>query len=152
MTPIDAEALFNEINDELNRALELSNKVAEDSDYASLLSSLGEIAGLTKARYMVQDAPVVSTSWNVITKRPMDEEERREGSEKRGYDIEYDDAYIYGNLPDDGVEVLVCTKFGHIYIDTLYEDECGVYFEDTGDMDCIVAWMYLPEPYRVEKE
>lgn len=31
--------------------------------------------------------------WNVIKKRPMDEEERREWSERLGYDIEYEDAF-----------------------------------------------------------
>lgn len=88
-----------------------------------------------------------SGKWNVIKKRPMDEEERQDWSERLGYDIEYDDAFIYTNLPDNGDAVLICTSWGSVSIDTFYDDD-GCYFEDTGDMDGIVAWMPLPKPYK----
>ena len=70
---------------------------------------------------------------------------RKEWSERLGYDIEYDEAFIYGNLPDDGQEVFVSTRYGRVYIDTFLQDD-GCYFEENGDMDGIVAWMPLPEP------
>lgn len=90
--------------------------------------------------------------WIPIESRPMDEEERREWSERLGYDIEYEEALIYtSQLPDDGQEVLVCTKYGHVYIDTFYNDD-GCYFENNGDMDGIVAWMPKPEPYKPKEE
>lgn len=85
--------------------------------------------------------------WNVIHKRPMTEDERAEWSERLGYDIEYEDAYIYSNLPDDGQDVLVSTQYGRVYVDTFYQDE-GCYFEENGDMEGIVAWMPFPEPYK----
>ena len=85
--------------------------------------------------------------WHEIHKTPMTEDERTGWSERLGYDIEYEDAFIYSNLPDDGQEVLVCTSYGHVYIDTFYQDD-GCYFKDNGDMDGIVAWMPKPEPYK----
>ena len=85
--------------------------------------------------------------WHVIEKRPMTEDERKEWSERLGYDIEYEDAYIYSNLPDDGQDVLVSTQYGRVYMDTFYQDE-GCYFEENGDMDGILAWMPHPTPYK----
>lgn len=88
------------------------------------------------------------SEWIPIKTRPMDDEERREWSEKLGYDIEYDEAVIFvSQLPDDGQEVLICDKWGRVRSDTFFDDGDGCYFEDNGDMDGIVAWMPLPEPY-----
>jgi hypothetical protein len=86
--------------------------------------------------------------WIKIESRPMAEEERKEWSERIGYDIEYEDAIIYtSELPDDGQEVIVCNKWGRVWIDTFSNDpDYGVGFEENGDMDGIVAWMSLPEP------
>lgn len=92
----------------------------------------------------------VVMQWHPIKKRPMDDEERKEWSERLGYDIEYEDAYIYSNLPDDGEEVLVCYSWGSVRIDRFYDDCEGAYFEDNGDLDGIVAWMPLPKPYAPE--
>ena len=90
--------------------------------------------------------------WRVITKRPMTDEERIAVEESLGCDIEDEDAVVFGNLPEDGKEVLVCTWYGHIYIDTLYSDDQGCYFEDAGDMEGVIAWMPLPEPYKEAKD
>lgn len=84
--------------------------------------------------------------WRVISKRPMDEDERKEWSEKIGYDIDYEDANIYMGLPDDGEEVLICTRWGSVTID-IFRDEDGCYFDDH-DMEDVVAWCELPEPYK----
>lgn len=89
--------------------------------------------------------------WRVITKRPMTDEERIDYAERLGCDIEDEDAVIFYNLPEDGKEVLVCTLYGHIYIDTLFSDYCGCYFEEAGDMESVIAWMPLPEPYKEAK-
>lgn len=92
---------------------------------------------------------VLIKGWHPITSRPMDEEERTDWSERIGYTLEDDEAVIYSGTPDDGDEVLVCTVWGNVYIDTFYNDpDSGCYFDDNGDMDGIVAWMPLPEPYR----
>lgn len=89
--------------------------------------------------------------WRVITKRPMTDEERADSEERLGCDIEDEDAVIFCNLPEDGKEVLVCTWYGHIYIDTLYSDYQGCYFEEAGDMEGVIAWMPLPQPYKGAK-
>ena len=88
-----------------------------------------------------------TSGWNVITKSPMDADERAYWSEQLGYEIPADEAYMYGNLPEEGEDVLVCTASGTVFIDSLCCDE-GCYFEDYGEMDGIVAWRPLPEPYR----
>lgn len=85
--------------------------------------------------------------WNVITKCPMEADEIAAWSERLGYEIPADEAYMYGNLPEEGEDVLVCTASGTIFIDSLCCDE-GCYFEDYGEMDGIVAWMPLPKPYK----
>ena len=90
--------------------------------------------------------------WHPITSRPMDEEERKYWNELRGYTLEDDEAVIYSGCPDDGDEVLVCTALGNVYIDTFYSDpDEGCYFEGSGDMDGIVAWMPKPAPYKEER-
>ena len=90
--------------------------------------------------------------WHPITSRPMDEEEREYWNEQRGYTLEDDEAVIYSGCPDDGDEVLVCTALGNVYIDTFYSDpDEGCYFEGSGDMDGIVAWMPKPAPYKEER-
>lgn len=96
---------------------------------------------------MVTEVPSAQ-QWHVITKRPMTEDERKEWSERLGYDIEYWDAHIYSNLPDDGQEVIVCTSYGRVYIDTFCQDDDGCYFEEYEDLVGIDAWMPLPAPYK----
>lgn len=88
--------------------------------------------------------------WREITKRPMTDEERADCEERLGCDIEDEDAVIFENLPEDGKAVLVCTRYGYIYIDTLFSDYQGCFFEDAGDMESVIAWMPLPEPYKEE--
>ena len=98
--------------------------------------------------------PSAEAEWIPVKTRPMDEEERREWSEKFGYDIEYDEAVIYtSQLPDDGQAVLTCSRYGNIAIDIFENDpDYGCGFEENGDMDGIVAWMPLPMPYREDGE
>lgn len=92
--------------------------------------------------------------WIPVKARPMDEEERAEWSEKLGYDIEYEEALIYtSQLPDDGQEVLTCSRYGTVRIDRFENDpDYGCSFEENGDMDGIVAWMPLPKPWKGEQE
>lgn len=100
---------------------------------------------------LLKELPSVQ-QWHVIKKRHMTNDERIEWSERLGYNIEDEEAFIYANLPDDGQEVLVSTQYGNVCTDTLYQDEDGCYFEENGDMDGIVAWMPLPQPYNGESE
>ena len=93
----------------------------------------------------------VGPAWNIIESRPMDDEERKVWSERLGYELKDDEAVMYLNLPVDGQEVLVATKYGTVYVDTFCDDD-GCYFEDNGDMDGIIAWMPLPDPPKVGSE
>lgn len=103
-------------------------------------------------RLMTQAADAIEElskpKWIMIESRPMDEEERRYYSEHYGYNLTDDEAVIYCcQLPKHGQEVLVCNKYGHIWLDTFDDDpDYGVGFETNGDMDGLVAWMPLPEP------
>lgn len=90
--------------------------------------------------------------WIPIKSRPADEEELKDIAERLGIeleDLQDDERDIYVSpLPEDDEEVLVCTSYGHVYIDTFYVEDEGCYFEINGEMDGIVAWMPLPEPYK----
>ena len=107
--------------------------------------------GILSTLELLKSEPTAQ-QWISVTSRPMDDEERKEWSEKLGYDIEYEESVIYDSqLPDDGQEVLTCDRYGNVRIDTFYNDvDYGCYFEDNGDMDDIVAWMPLPTPYTGE--
>lgn len=89
------------------------------------------------------------SEWIPIKSRPMDEDERKEWSEKLGYEL-YDEAVIYMSLPDDGQEVLICLRSGDIRIDTFEQDYRGCYFVEY-DIEDVVAWMPLPKPWRGEE-
>ena len=52
-------------------------------------------------------------------------------------------------LPDDGEEILVCTKSGCVWTDTFFNDD-GCYLDGGYDFTEIAAWMPLPEPYKGE--
>lgn len=85
--------------------------------------------------------------WVMIESRSMDEEERKYYSEQYGYELDEHEAIIYCcQFPESGQEVLVCDKYGNVWIDTFDNDpDYGVGFETNGDMDGLVAWMPLPE-------
>lgn len=61
-------------------------------------------------------------------------------------------SYIYDcELPNNGDEVLITTKYGHVTVATFYNDY-GAYFEGWEDDDEVVAWMPLPEPFKKARE
>lgn len=123
-------------------------------DRKAAIDAIGRdpMGGLNYER-ILSEMPTESR-WIPLTVRPMDEEERLEWCEKLGYDIEYEDAVIYtSQLPDDGQEVLTCNRYGHIATDKFANDpDYGCFFEEYGEMDGIVAWMPLPEPYEERRE
>lgn len=90
------------------------------------------------------------SEWIPMKTRPMDEDERKEWSEKLGYELEDYEAVIYTSPPDDGQDVLICLRSGDRRIDTFLEDDCGCYF-DMHDIENVVAWMPLPGPYKGEE-
>lgn len=88
------------------------------------------------------------SEWIPIKTRPMDEDERKEWSERLGHNLEDYEAVIYTSLPDEGQDVLICLQNGDIRVDSLEEDNYGCYFYAYGDVDGVVAWMPLPKPYK----
>ena len=50
-------------------------------------------------------------------------------------------------LPDDGEEILVCTKSGCVWTDTFFNDD-GCYLDGGYDFAELAAWMPMPEPYK----
>lgn len=143
MRLIDADAFKQYITD----GLEEMRKLFKDN---------GEFAEMVTKEFCrdIDEQPTIKTNqWTPITTRPMDEEERLEWSEKLGYDIEYEEAVIYEHLPDDGQDVLTCSRYNRIAIDKFEDDpDYGCCFEENGEMDGIVAWMPLPEPYKEENK
>lgn len=132
-------------------------------DYKELIESLRVMSKQGK-RYgmaviiMEQAADAIEElskpKWIEIESRPMDDEERQYYGEHYGYDLDDHEAVIYcGQLPEHGQDVLVCNKYGNIWLDTFYDDpDYGLIFENTGDMGSLVAWMPLPEPPKEETE
>lgn len=120
--------------------------------YDELVDTLRETAD--KQMHEAADAieELSKPKWIMFESRPMDAEERQYYSEHYGYDLADDEAVIYcSQLPDHGQEVLVCDKYGNIWLDTFDNDpDDGVGFETNGDMDGLVAWMTIPEPPKEE--
>lgn len=92
--------------------------------------------------------------WFPFETRPMDDEEREHWSTQLGYDIPDEEAVIFcSTLPDDGQEVLVCNKWGHVWIDEFENDpDYGVGLETNGDLDgvlrgclCLGRWRWSDE-------
>ena len=129
-------------------------RVYQGRSAARAISSLRELFEKNDARWTAADVieKLSEPKWIMIESRPMDEEERRYYSEYYGYNLTDDEAVIYCcQLPEHGQEVLVCNKYGHIWLDTFDDDpDYGVGFETNGDMDGLVAWMPLPQPPKEE--
>ena len=98
----------------------------------------------------VPAADVREVKWIPFETRPMDEEERAYYSEQYGFALADEKAVIYcSQMPEHGQEVLVCNRYGHVWLDIFDDDpDFGVGFETNGDMDGLVAWMPLPKPYQ----
>ena len=128
---------------------ELMNDLEQSRHYEEFWKHEAEEA-LRKFQVAIANKP----QWITFETRPMDDEEREYYTKMLGYDIEYNDAVIYcSKLPEDGQDVLVCDKYGNVWEDIFCDDSdyYGVGFETHGDMDGLVAWMPLPEPYKPEE-
>lgn len=80
------------------------------------------------------------SEWIEITHHTPNDEERAI------YGDEF--SYIYDcELPNDGTEVLITTKYGYVTTTIFYNDDCA-YFEGYEDDGEVIAWRYLPSPYR----
>ena len=84
--------------------------------------------------------------WHFFGFRKATEEEKE--YYKEHYDVDDDELEMIENVPGDGEEVLVWTKYGFV-VDT-YDD--GM-FEGIGEIEKGMAWRYLPlRPREDEQE
>lgn len=91
--------------------------------------------------------------WIPVKTRQMTSEERNDWEERTGFKLVDEDAVFFDcRMPDDGQEVLVCSKYGQVSMDECVCDEYGVGLDVNGDWDCIIAWMPIPKPYKGGEE
>ena len=58
---------------------------------------------------------------------------------------------VYTNeMPEDGQDVLITTKWGTVCEDVYHDDVYASYFEDHDDPDDVIAWMPKPKGYVPE--
>lgn len=89
--------------------------------------------------------------WIPLKYRPMDEDEYRAFSKEYGYLPVEERTMFDCQMPEDGQEILISTKYGHIFLDTCVFDDCyGL--EEYGDWNDVLAWMPIPKPYEKEGE
>ena len=87
--------------------------------------------------------------WIPIEYRPGTEEEYAEFS-KFG-SCPRSEFKVYTNeMPEDGQDVLITTKWGTVCEDTYHDDVDASYFEDHDDPDDVIAWMPKPKGYVPE--
>lgn len=95
---------------------------------------------------LIDNAP---GQWIPITFRQADDDEYKEFIERHG-DIPREECKVCDcRMPDDGQEVLISTRGGHVYEDIFCADPDFYGFEDS-DLDDVIAWMPKPEPYKKE--
>ena len=144
-TKLDEDALL--AFDASDAIQELQYELEQSRYYEEFWKHEAEEA-LKKFQVAIANKP----QWITFESRPMNDEERKYYSEMTEFEM-YDDAVIYcSQLPEGGQEVLVCDKYGNVWQDIFCNDpNYGVGFETHGDMDGLVAWMPMPEPYKIEE-
>ncbi len=87
--------------------------------------------------------------WIPVTYRQMDNDEYCKFREEYG-EIPVEERKVFDcQMPEDGQEILISTKYEHIFLDTCVYDY-GYGLEEYGDWEDVIAWMPLPAPYIKE--
>lgn len=103
--------------------------------------SFGEVVKAEILEWL--DAQPVVLQWHKLIFRNLTPEEEKEYAN-------FDWSYMVENLPDYGEEVLV-TDGKNVWIDS-FDEDAYVYLSGTdSDLDNVIAWMELPEPYKEEQ-
>ena len=91
------------------------------------------------------ESEIKESEWIPIKTRPMTQEEIEECDW-----YNEDCLWMYAcELPDDGEEVLITTRWGSVEKVTFYNNfNEGCYFEEYRDEDDVIAWRQLPEKYQ----
>ena len=88
--------------------------------------------------------------WHPITHRPITEDELKDYKGWTDYLHPEETMILDCHLPDSGAEVLI-TENGYVGIDTFYNEDGECYFE-SANIDEVLAWRPLPEPYKKTEE
>lgn len=89
------------------------------------------------------EAQPVVFQWHKLTFRPLTDEEKEEYANQEW-------TYMIDGLPDLGEDVIV-TNGTNAWVDSFDMDDC-VYLSGTdNDIDGVIAWMEIPEPYKEEQ-
>ena len=100
----------------------------------------------------LQPAIEAETRWIPLTGRPMTDEECEEREVYLGRKLRQGESYVYDcRLPESEQEVLITDHYGYVATDIFINDGDYIYFENR-DVDEVVAWMPMPEPYREESD
>lgn len=83
--------------------------------------------------------------WHEVVTRPLTQEEQEEYA-RLGEEYEF---MFDCEMPEDGEEILVATKWG-VSADICAVD-IGFYLENCGDWEDVIAWAEMPK-YEKEKE
>ena len=123
--------------EELEKVYEEYNEIAEQH-----ISEAHEIqAGTMRLAISIVKSQPPADQWIPVSYHETTEEEK----ELYGMTCPY---ILDCPLPEEGSEILVCTKRGNVFVDEVCYDE-GFYLDGGYDfVEDIVAWMPLPEPYK----
>lgn len=89
-------------------------------------------------------------TWHELKIRDLTDEEKAEYEE-------YCEIYgmpeyiIEGELPNDGQEILIVTRWGVTTDTCIVDEEDGYALEDRGDWEGVIAWAEFPR-YKMEEE
>ena len=95
------------------------------------------------------EEPPFQEVWIPIEYRPGTEEEYAEFS-KFGTCPRSEFKVYTNEMPEDGQDVLITTKWGTVCEDIYHDDVDASYFEDHDDPDDVIAWMPKPKGYVPE--
>ena len=125
-------------------------KYHKDPHYCKHTSRIEDALNFSEVGGLYVENEIRKNDWIPVETRDMTEEEKKEMFETWEYCTESDCWKYDCPLPEDGQEVLVSTKWG-VSLDTFCVDE-GCWFENHPDRGEVLAWMPLPEPYKVGGE
>ena len=121
----------------------LIEDIEKEIEFAMKCNMPAMVAGMRQIASIIEDQPKVG-EWIPIKYHETTDDD---GIDKNIYPL-----FLDCKMPDNGQDILICTKGGLIGYDTCFDDD-GYYLDSSLDwIDDVVAWMPLPEPYRTEKE
>ncbi|MDD6638464.1 MAG: hypothetical protein PUE81_06785 [Lachnospiraceae bacterium] len=121
----------------------LIEDIEKEIEFAMKCNMPAMVAGMRQIASIIENQPKIG-EWIPIKYHETTDDD---GIDKNIYPL-----FLDCKMPDNGQDILICTKGGLIGYDTCFDDD-GYYLDSSFDwIDDVVAWMPLPEPYRTEKE